>query len=106
MADFKFTQVPSPICIVGPGDSVLLCFSEAIEGDQFDDAIEMLKERFPGVSWGAIDNIRGVLVQRAEKPGKRCDHGYCACKQNDAPNTPCTATDCHCGAAEAGEDCR
>lgn len=59
------TTVPKPCtAIVSQGDAVLLCFNEQVELEQFELMVTMLEGHFPGVKWGMVENVTGVLVKK------------------------------------------
>lgn len=56
---------PGFAVVVKPGDMVLLCIEETgVRREWLDDMIGQLKEKLPGVQFGFIAGVSGVVVRR------------------------------------------
>lgn len=58
-----------PIAELRAGDHVMLCFNEAMtpeEATQVCASLNTLETRTPGVTFGAIVGVSGVLIQRKD----------------------------------------
>jgi hypothetical protein len=58
--------------VLRAGDLVLLCIEENVDAEQFDTMIGMLKAHAPDVTWGLIEGVKGVLVQRGPETEYYC----------------------------------
>ncbi|MYV58008.1 hypothetical protein [Streptomyces sp. SID3212] len=64
----ELISTPSPIVELHAGDKVLLCFGVDFgNGSYAEDIRENLTERMPGIAFGLVAGVTGVLIQRKEE---------------------------------------